>query len=54
MIVKTNNFSKLLLDALGLDEGASLLEIVADQHKMVELFENWQEVGLHLIARLRT
>ncbi len=52
-IVKTNNSSKLLLSALGLDEGSSLLEIAADQQKMVELFENWQEVGLHLIARLR-
>ena len=53
-IVKTNDSSKLLLSALGLDEGASLLEILADQNKMVEIFENWQEVGLHLIARLRT
>ena len=53
-IVKTNNSSKLLLNALGLDEGSSLLEIAADKQKMVELFENWQEVGLHLIARLRT
>ena len=53
-IIKANNTSKLMLNAIGLAENASLLDIAADKEKMVEVFDNWREVGQHMIARLRT
>lgn len=53
-LVKTNRSAQMLLAAVGLVEGDSLLAVMTDQERMMALFENWREVTQHLLTRLRT
>lgn len=53
-LVKTNRSAQMLLAAVGLGVGDSLLAVMTDGEKMMALFENWREVAQHLLTRLRT
>ena len=52
-LVKANAASAMLLGAVGLSEGDSLLEALVDTQRMKPVLENWPEVAQHMIARLR-
>ncbi len=53
-IVKANKTGQMLLEAAGLEEGHGLLDVMTDRQRVIDLFENWQEVLVHMIARLGT
>ena len=53
-VIKANNSGKLLLQAAGLQEGQGMLDMLTDRERVIALFENWQEVLVHMIARLST
>ena len=53
-IIKANRPSQMLLSGVGLVEGDSLLEAMANSDVMKPAFANWPEVARHTITRLRT
>ncbi|TQV70659.1 helix-turn-helix transcriptional regulator [Denitrobaculum tricleocarpae] len=53
-LVKINQSARLLLGAISLEEGDSLLSVMTDVERLTVMFENWQEVAQHMLARLRT
>ncbi len=53
-LVKANQSAEFMLQASGVFEGDSLLDLIADQETIMATFENWEEVAEHMIARLRT
>jgi transcriptional regulator with XRE-family HTH domain len=53
-LVRTNRSAGLLLGAAGLAEGDSLLEAATDGRRLAKVLDNWPEVALHTITRLRT
>ncbi|GAB5467308.1 MAG: helix-turn-helix transcriptional regulator [Rhodospirillales bacterium] len=53
-VVKANAAAGRLLGAVGLREGDSLLEALADEAKLPAVLDNWQEVQHHTLVRLRT
>ena len=53
-IVRTNAVSGVLLKGMGLGEGDSLLNAFIDGGSFAEALENRDEVGRHMVARLRT
>jgi transcriptional regulator with XRE-family HTH domain len=53
-IIKANRAATLLLSAVGLAEGDSLLEAMQNSKRLKAAIVNWQEVLRHMITRLRT
>lgn len=53
-LIKANRSAGTLLSSIDVAEGDSLLSFMADVGKMTAMFENWQEVAQHMLARLRT
>lgn len=54
IVVRLNRSAALLLAAIGVGEGGSLLEAATDPTRLAPLVENWPEVARHFIVRLRT
>jgi hypothetical protein len=53
-LIKTNGSAGALLGSLDVGEGSSLLDMMTDIEMTKALFENWDEVMHHMLARLRT
>jgi transcriptional regulator with XRE-family HTH domain len=53
-IVTANRSGSLVLSAFGLGPGGSMLEAMLEPGRAAALIDNWPEVCLHMIARLRT
>ncbi|MGI9510599.1 MAG: helix-turn-helix domain-containing protein [Geminicoccaceae bacterium] len=53
-LVKVNRSAAAMLRGLDLGEGGSLLDAMTDAEMTSALFENWEEVMHHMLARLRT
>jgi transcriptional regulator with XRE-family HTH domain len=53
-VIKANRAATLLLSAVGLAEGDSLLEAMQNSKRLEAAIVNWQEVLRHMITRLRT
>lgn len=53
-IIKANTTAAMLVGSIGLSEGDSLLAAMRDTKRMSSVLENWREVALHMVARLRT
>lgn len=53
-LVRMNRAATGLLAAIGVGEGDSLLDVMADAARMKPHMENWAEVAQHMTARLRT
>ncbi len=53
-LVKANRAAQILLGAINVAEGDSLLSVMTDIEKMTAMFENWREVAQHMLVRLRT
>lgn len=51
---KLNKSASILLGAVGLEQGTSLLDFLCDRRRMMDVLENWQEVARHMLTRLRT
>ena len=49
-----NASATAMLGALGIREGDSLLDMLADDGPARDLIANWPEVASHMVARLRT
>jgi transcriptional regulator with XRE-family HTH domain len=54
MVIKANRAATLLLNAVGLAEGDSLLEAMHQSERLRAAIVNWQDVLRHMITRLRT
>jgi len=53
-VVRANNSAKIMISALGMSEGDSMLSAVTDTKRMESAVANWEEVAQHLIVRLHT
>lgn len=53
-LVAVNRMAGILLAAVGLGTGDSLLTVMTDRGSLPQLFENWREVAQHIFVRLRT
>ncbi len=53
-VVYANHAATLLLNAVGLAEGSSLLDAMRNSESLKAAIVNWQEVLRHMILRLRT
>ncbi len=53
-IIKANTAATLLLIAVGLNVGDSLLEAMQSSERLKAAISNWQDVLRHMISRLRT
>jgi len=53
-VVRANNSARIMIGALGLSEGDSMLSAITDAKRMEAAVVNWDEVARHLIVRLRT
>lgn len=53
-IIRANRAATLLLNAVGLTEGDSLLEALQNSERLRAAIVNWQEVLRHMVTRLRT
>lgn len=53
-IVKANHAATLLLNAVGLAEGSSLLDAMQNSERLKAAITNWQDVLRHMVTRLRT
>ncbi len=53
-VVRANAPMQAMLAGLGVGEGDSLLHATLDVARMRQIIENWEDVGRHLVARLRT
>jgi len=53
-VVRANSSAKIMIGAIGLSEGESMLGAIADTKRMEAAIANWDEVARHLIVRLRT
>jgi transcriptional regulator with XRE-family HTH domain len=54
IVIRANRAATLLLDAVGLAEGDSLLDAMQTSERLKAAIANWQEVLRHMITRLRT
>lgn len=54
VIIKANHAATVLLNAVGLAEGSSLLEAMQQSERLQAAISNWQDVLRHMITRLRT
>ena len=52
--LRMNASATAMLGALGIREGDSLLDMLADDGPARDLIANWPEVASHMVARLRT
>lgn len=52
-IVRANRCASILIGAIGLAEGDSMLEAMLNTDRMSQALENWTEVAHHMVARLR-
>lgn len=53
-VVNTNASAKAMLTLLGVEPGASLLDVFLHDGGAASMIENWSEVGYFLLTRLRT
>ena len=53
-IVRANSSAEIMIGAIGLGEGGSMLSAITDTKRMEAAIANWDEVAQHLIVRLRT
>ena len=53
-VVQANASAGFMIAAIGLQEGDSMLDAIADRQRMASAVANWDEVARHLIVRLRT
>lgn len=53
-VVRANSSAKIMIAAIGLSEGESMLSAITDTQRMEAAIANWDEVAQHLIVRLRT
>jgi len=53
-VVRANNAATIMIGAIGLSEGQSMLSAIVDTKRMETAIANWDEVARHLIVRLRT
>jgi transcriptional regulator with XRE-family HTH domain len=53
-IIKANAAATLLLNAVGLNAGDSLLDAMQNSERLKAAISNWQEVLRHMVIRLRT
>ncbi len=53
-VVQTNNSAATMFAMLGVEAGASLLEVFLNDTTMKSMVDNWSEVGYFLLTRLRT
>lgn len=53
-IVRANDSGSVMLGAIGLEEGESMLDAITDTSRMELAVANWEEVAQFLIVRLRT
>jgi len=53
-VVRANSSAKIMIGAIGLGEGESMLGAITDTERMEAAIANWAEVAQHLIVRLRT
>jgi transcriptional regulator with XRE-family HTH domain len=53
-VIKANQAASLLLNAVGLQQGDSLLEAMQHSERLRAAISNWQDVLRHMITRLRT
>ena len=54
VLIKANRTASSLLGGLEIEEGSSLLDALTDIEVTKVLFENWNDVTQHMLARLRT
>ncbi len=54
VLLKANRTASMLLGGIDVEEGSSLLDVMANVELTQALFENWHEVTHHMVARLRT
>jgi len=53
-VVRANSSAMIMITAIGLSEGESMLSAITDTERMEAAVTNWEEVAQHLIVRLRT
>lgn len=53
-LMQVNRVAARLLGAMGIGEGDSLLDALLDMDGLRRAIDNWPEVAMHMIARLRT
>ncbi len=53
-VVRANSSARIMIGAIGLSEGDSMLSAITDNDRMEAAVTNWEEVARYLIARLRT
>ncbi len=53
-VVRANSSAEIMIGAIGLSEGESMLSAITDTKRMEAAIVNWEEVAQHLIVRLRT
>ncbi|MEO0497098.1 MAG: transcriptional regulator, partial [Pseudomonadota bacterium] len=53
-VVQTNGTAAMMLGALGVGPGDSLLAPFEDTDRLKQFISNWREVGTHLAMRLKT
>ncbi len=53
-VVRANRSAEIMIGAIGLSEGGSMLSAIVDTERMEAAIANWDEVAQHLIVRLRT
>ena len=54
VLIKTNRSAGAMLSSFDIGEGSSFLDLMTDIALTKALFENWDEVMHHMVARLRT
>ena len=53
-VVRANGPAELMIAAIGLGEGGSMLDAMTNTERMTEAVVNWDEVARYLVVRLRT
>ncbi len=53
-VVRANSSAEIMIGAIGLSEGESMLSAITDTKRMEAAIVNWEEVAQYLIVRLRT
>jgi transcriptional regulator with XRE-family HTH domain len=53
-VVRANRPADVMIAAIGLPEGGSMLEAMANTQRMTAAVANWDEVARYLVVRLRT
>jgi MmyB-like transcription regulator ligand binding domain len=53
-VVRANRSAQVMIGAIGLREGDSMLDAITDASRIRSVIANWDEVARYLIVRLRT